>query len=167
MTPSTYIRGFFFITLLSIVGLFYITAEKNKFYNNPLPQDTIYKIDQKHLELNRIAFEKYGVKVNIPVYVSDTLSNNLFGFAAIDKKGNILITLNKNRFKENEEYMIDTVLPHEYAHALMFLFEDYSQENGGHTKRWEEICTAMSGKRCERFVQDNDILVEKIGFGEN
>jgi hypothetical protein len=58
----------------------------------------------------RMAFEKYGVKVNIPVYVIDTLSNNLFRFAAIDKKRNILITLNKNRFKENEEYMIDTVL---------------------------------------------------------
>jgi hypothetical protein len=167
MNPSPYIRAFLFITLLSVLGLLYITAEKNKFYNNPLPQNTIDKIDQKHLELNRMAFEKYGVKVNIPVYVSDTLSNNLFGFAGIDQGGNILITLNKNRFQENEKYMIDAVLPHEYAHALMFLFKDYSQENGGHTQRWEEICTVISDKRCERFVQDNDILVEKLGFRQN
>jgi Zn-dependent peptidase ImmA (M78 family) len=164
MNSSPYVRGFFFMTLFSIIGLFYITNEKNKFYNNPLSHEIVNKIEQKHLELNQIVFEKYGIKVNVPIYISDTISNNLFGLAASDKRGNIVITLNKNRFKENEQYMIDTVLPHEYAHALMFLFGDFSQENGGHTKKWEEICSTISGKRCERFVQDNDILVEKIGL---
>jgi SprT protein len=164
MNSSPYVRGFFFITLFAVIGLFYITNEKNKFFNNPLPQEIVRKIEDKNLELKKIVFEKYGIKVNIPIYISDTISNSLFGFAAIDKKGNIFITLNKNRFKENEQYMIDAVLPHEYAHALMFLFGDFSQENGGHTKKWEDVCTMLSSQRCERFVQDNDTLVEKIGL---
>jgi hypothetical protein len=164
MNSTPYIRVFFLITIFSVVGLFYITDESNKFFNNPLSQNIIDKIEQKHLELNHIAFERYGLKANIPVLISDSMPNSLYGFAAITTQGKIIITLNKNRFKENEQYMINDVLPHEYAHALMFLIEDYSQENGGHTKKWEEICTTISGKQCERFVQDNDILVEKLGL---
>ncbi len=59
--------------------------------------------------------------------------------------------------------MIEYVLPHEYAHALMFHFKDFTKVNGGHSKKWQQICLSIDGKKCDRFVEDNDILIEKIG----
>ncbi len=164
MVISSYIKAFLFLTLASLVGLIYVTQENNRFFNNPLSSEIISKIEEKTKELETITYQKFGFKVSIPVYISDTISNNLFGFATINKAGEISITLNKNRFKENETYMIEDVLPHEYAHALMFVVGDFSKENGGHTVKWEKICTEIGGKKCERFVQDDDILIEKLGF---
>lgn len=158
------IRIFLFLTLFSLAGLVYITKEKNEFFNNPLSDETFQKIELKTAELERRTYEKFGLKVKIPIYVVDSIHNNLFGMATMNNGREITIILNKNRFKENEQYMIDFVLPHEYAHALMFVLEDFSNENGGHSQKWEEICKQLGGKRCERFVGDDDILIEKIGF---
>ncbi len=57
--------------------------------------------------------------------------------------------------------MIDSVLPHEYAHAIMFILGDFSRQNGGHSKKWQEICISLEGKKCDRFVNHNDIIIEK------
>ena len=79
------------------------------------------------------------------------------------KHGKIKIELNKKRFQENENYMINYVLPHEYAHALMFYFGKFEEENGGHTTLWQKFCFDVGGIKCDRFVDHNDILIEKIG----
>jgi predicted SprT family Zn-dependent metalloprotease len=76
----------------------------------------------------------------------------------------IKIYLNKNRFKENEEYMIDDVMPHEYAHAIMFELGNFSDENKGHPKKWQTICKKLNGLRCDRFVNHQDILIEKLNI---
>lgn len=161
------IRIFIFITIVSFFGLIYITNEKNNFFNNPLSDEIVSKIDLKRYELEQISNQKFGVKVNIPVYINDTLPNQLFGLATVAKNNEISIVLNKNHFKENERYMIEEVLPHEYAHALMFVFGDFSLENGGHSQKWQNICNKIGGKKCERFANSNDILIEKIRFGNN
>jgi Zn-dependent peptidase ImmA (M78 family) len=164
MDLSKYLKLFSVLTFFSLIGLLYVTEEKNKFFENPLSHDVVSRIEAKTEELENIVAQKYHINVSIPVYISDSISNNLFGFASINKNGDIAITLNKNRFKENEKYMIEDVLPHEYAHAIMFVFGDFSHDNGGHTQKWEDICNNIGGKRCERFVQDEDILIEKLGF---
>jgi len=164
MSLTSPIRIFLFLTLLSLVGLVYVTNEKNEFFNNPLSDEILQKIDTKTSQLEKITYQKFGVEVKIPILIADSIPNNLFGVARIKNDGEISIILNKNRFKENEQYMIDSVLPHEYAHALMFVFGDFSNEDGGHTQKWQEICNQLGGKKCERYVGDDDILIEKIGF---
>ena len=60
--------------------------------------------------------------------------------------------------------MIDYVLPHEYAHALMFIFNKFPKQNAGHTKLWQKICLTLEGKKCDRFVKHNDIMMGKLDF---
>jgi len=154
---------FFVITILSIVGIVYIQYEKINFYNNPLPQNTSLKIKKEVLKIRKKIFDIYGVNVNFPIKISDKLPNNLYGMATINEQKKIIICLNKNRFKESENYMY-SVLSHEYAHAMMFYFGDLTQENSGHTKKWQQICFAIGGTKCERFVNRHDILTGKVRF---
>ncbi len=60
--------------------------------------------------------------------------------------------------------MINQVIPHEYAHAVMFHLNDFSKKQGGHTKKWQEICKNLNGIKCEQFVNHQDIIVGKIPF---
>lgn len=92
------------------------------------------------------------------------MANNLFGLAVYTQEHKIKIVLNKNRFQESVDYMVDYVLPHEYAHALMFRFGDFTKKNGGHTKKWQKICLSLNGKKCDRYVKHNDIIFGKIPF---
>ncbi|MGK0256501.1 MAG: SprT protein [Arcobacteraceae bacterium] len=155
--------AFLIITILSIIGIIYIQYDKNTFYNNPLPNNTKFKIEKEVLKIRRIIFNKYGEKVNFPIEISEKLPNNLYGMATMNDKGKIIIYLNKNRFKESEGYMYG-VLAHEYAHAMMFHFGYLTKENSGHTKKWQQICYDIGGTTCERFVDRHDILIEKVRF---
>ena len=161
---AKYYKIFMLITVLSVILLVYIFYSNQQFKNNPLSSDIISKIDKKKTRLRTLIYNKYGVDINIPIKITDEIGNNLFGLASysLDKKINIY--LNKKRFQENEEYMIDYVLPHEYAHGIMFYFGYIKEANGGHTKKWQDICLALEGKKCDRYVSHNDILIEKVRF---
>jgi Zn-dependent peptidase ImmA (M78 family) len=136
----------------------------HNFKKNPLSKDIQKKIYDKKEHLKTLAYRKYGVKADIPILISDKMPDNLFGLAVYTKKKEIKIILNKNRFQESVEYMIDYVLPHEYAHALMFYFKDFSSENGGHTKRWQQVCLELEGKKCDRYVKHKDVIYGKVPF---
>lgn len=60
--------------------------------------------------------------------------------------------------------MINDVLPHEYAHALMFVKRVFTDENGGHSKQWQNICIALEGINCNRFVDHDDVIMGKSIF---
>ncbi|VAY87608.1 hypothetical protein MNB_ARC-1_501 [hydrothermal vent metagenome] len=122
----------------------------------------LVKIKQKEFRIKKLIMQKYNQNISIPIIISSKMQNSLFGMAIYDKD-NIRIVLNKDRFQESEQYMIDYVLPHEYAHVLMFIFNDFTKKNSGHSKRWQNICLQLEGKKCDRFVKDNDILMGKIG----
>lgn len=154
---------FLIITILSVIGIIYIQYDKANFKNNPLSANITNKINQEVLKIRQKIFQIYGVNVNFPIKISDKLPNNLYGMATIDKKKQIIIYLNKNRFKESENYMY-SVLAHEYAHAMMFYFGDLTQVNSGHTKKWQQICYDIGGTTCERFVDRDDILIDKVRF---
>ncbi len=151
------------IIVISIALLGYIIYNNNEFKNSTLPIKTLTKLKQKEYHLRKLVIEKYSININIPVIISTKLANNLFGLAVYDD-GNIKIILNKNRFQESEDYMIDYVLPHEYAHALMFKLNKFPKENGGHSKIWQKICLDLDGKKCDRFVKHNDIVMGKLDF---
>ena len=156
------IRNLLFLTLSSLVLLGFVIYKDNSFKNNPLPKEITKELYLKNEQLKAKIRSVYKVNVDIPIIISDELPDNLFGMAAYKNK-KIAILLNKNRFQENKNYMIHNVLPHEYAHALMFYFGNFDKTNGGHTKRWEQICIKIGGIKCDRFVGHDDILIEKIG----
>jgi predicted SprT family Zn-dependent metalloprotease len=99
-----------------------------------------------------------------PLYIVTKSQTIFFGLAIYTKSKEIAIILNKNRFQESVEYMIDYVLPHEYAHALMFKFGDFSKKDGGHTKKWQNICLSIGGKKCDRYVKHQDVIFGKIPY---
>jgi len=159
---NTIYKLFTLLTLVSIILFILVFYKDKQFQNNPLSPKTITKLQIKNNIIKQKIQQIYNIKVNIPIIIENQLPNNLFGLASY-KKGTIKIFLNKKRFQENESYMINYVLPHEYAHALMFHFGDFTKENGGHTKKWQQICLNIGGEKCDRFVNHNDILIEKLG----
>ena len=89
------------------------------------------------------------------------MPNNLYGLTTMEKSNKIIIYLNKKMFQESKDYMIFNVLAHEYAHALMFRFNQFSQKKGGHTKKWISVCKSIGGVKCEQYVNKNDIVLSK------
>jgi len=158
-----YYKIFMSITIISIILLVYISYKNSSFRSNPLSTEIIQEIKQKEKELKYLVYKNYGLKVNIPIIIDNNINDNLYGYATY-ADNDIKIVLNKKRFQETKDYMIKYVLPHEYAHAMMFIFGDTTHENGGHTKKWQDICIALNGIKCNRFVQRDDILHEKVRF---
>lgn len=159
---QTIYRIFFLLTVTSLLLFVVVFIKDKQFQNNPLSQEVLLKLQNKEKLIRSLAYQYYGINVNFPIIIEDQLPNNLFGLASYSN-GSIKILLNKKRFQENEKYMIENVLPHEYAHAVMFYFKDFSKQNGGHTKKWQQICNQLGGVKCDRFVKHDDILIEKLG----
>lgn len=158
------LKLFFLVVLIfSSLLLLFIWYKDYTFNNSPLSKDIQQKILKKEYELKVLTKRYYGITPNIPIVVSDKLSNKHFGLATYNN-GKIAIYLNKKHFLESKEYMIDDVLPHEYAHALMFIFGDFSDKYSGHSKKWQNICKKLNGLRCQRFVNHKDIIIGKTNI---
>lgn len=155
---------FIIIIFISFIFLFFSLYKTYTFKNNDLSKDLKEAIKIKTLELRFLARTKYKINKKIPIIISNKLPSSLFGMATIDEKNKIIIYLNKKRFQESSSYMINDVLPHEYAHALMFILKDFTSSNAGHSLRWSKICKNLEGLKCDRFVNTNDIVIGKTNF---
>ncbi len=155
---------FFLITILASLFLIYSWYSNYQFKNSPLNKNILEQINKKHKTLEKLSYIKFNIKRKFPVIVSDKMPSKLFGAATYSKNGDIEIYLNKKHFKESLDYMINDVLPHEYAHALVFLDRDFKDRKDGHTQKWQNICKALEGLRCDRFVNHNDIIIGKTIF---
>ena len=155
---------FLIVCAIASIILIYLWYENYTFENSPLNTNLQNKISQKHKELKYLAYKKFNVTKNIPVVISDKMPSKIYGMATINNSNKIVIYLNKKRFKESSSYMLDDVLPHEYAHALMFVFNDFSKKNAGHTKRWQNICKELNGIKCDKFVDNHEIVNRKTKF---
>jgi len=149
------------IVLISGILLINNMISSYNFKHNPLSKQILNKLKQKEYEIIQNIKNVYHINIKIPVNISNKMSNRLYGLCTLDENGKINIYLNKKMFQESQDYMINDVLPHEYAHALMFAFGKTTNVNGGHTKAWQNICKNIGGIRCERFVDSNDILISK------
>lgn len=154
-------KYFFTVVVLASILLVYIWYKDYSFSSSPLEEKLQLSILKKQQELQVLAYRNFQIKKEFPLIVSDKMNAQRFGMTTYDRNKNIIIHLNKKRFKENSNYMINDVLPHEYAHAIMFYFKDFTNENSGHSKRWQSICKKLNGLRCDRFVNHEDILIEK------
>lgn len=156
----------FFISLifLSIGVIAYNYYESYKFDHEDIPQsykdalakkeDTILDDMQKH----------YGFKIRFPVIISNKMPGKIFGLTSLNEQGAVVIYLNKKVMKESFDYIVEDVLPHEYAHALLLRSGDTTNQNGGHTKKWQIVCQNLGGKNCERYVDANDVVMGKLKF---
>jgi hypothetical protein len=155
---------FLSITILGSIFLVYSWINTYNFKKNPLDEKIVKKVKEKQYYLEKLSYQKFGINRKIPLIISDKMPSKLFGAATYSKNGQISIYLNKKRFKESSEYMINDVLPHEYAHALMFVKGYFTDENGGHSKQWQNICIELEGINCNRFVDHDDVIMGKSIF---
>lgn len=117
---------FLLILVIGSITLVYLWYEDYKFNNTSLDEKTLYEIKQKELELQNLTLKNFKLKTKFPIIISDKIPSKIYGMATVNKEGKIIIYLNKKRFQENKNYMINDVLPHEYAHALMFALGDFT-----------------------------------------
>jgi len=153
---------FFGITILSLFLLLFSWYKSYQFDHNPISNDIKRQVKNKQIQLVKLIKRKYQMNFIVPLIITDQMKSSLFGMTTYETKRNqITIYLNKKRFKESLDYMIDDVIPHEYAHAIMFKFGNFSNKNAGHTLQWQKVCRSLEGLRCDRFVNHKDILIDK------
>ncbi|NQY94530.1 MAG: SprT-like domain-containing protein, partial [Campylobacteraceae bacterium] len=150
------------ITVLSFALLLLSWYNSYQFDHNPISSEIKEQVKNKQIHLVKLIKKKYQINFKVPLIITDKMNSSLFGMTTYDSQINkITIYLNKKRFKESLDYMINDVMPHEYAHAMMFRFGDFSSLNAGHTLQWQKVCLFLEGNHCDRFVNHNDILIDK------
>lgn len=163
MAKNSIISIFFIITLVALIGLFFLFQAQNNFKKSELSTSIKQRIVLKERDIFQRIKYHYKINFKAPIIISDKLLSKNFGMATFDTRTQeIVIYLNKNHFFESEEYMINDVLPHEYAHALMFALGHFEKRNSGHTKAWQKACQNLGGIKCDRFVKHQDIVIDKI-----
>ncbi len=155
--------SFLLVILLAVTWLSYSMYQRHKFKNSPVSSEIQQKIDTKVYEVESLIRQHFGMDFTVPVIVSDKMPSNLYGVASYDQNRAIKIYLNKKRMRESLPYIVDDVIPHEYAHALMFKF-GYFDEKDGHSTRWQNICQKLGGNNCQRYVDHQDIVSGKLPF---
>lgn len=131
------------------------------FDNNPLSEEIKNEIRNKELKIIQKVKIYYGINFNPPLIISSKMPHQIYGLSSYTTQNNIEIFLNKKRFKESKDYMINDVLAHEYAHALMFKLRNFSNKNAGHSIKWQKACIILGGRKCNRFVNYHDIAMSK------
>ena len=157
-------RFFFALVIVSVLLLAYNWHKDYEFDTNPLSQKLEKQIFEKKQQTRQLLRANFGFDLDVPLIVSEKLPSSLFGAAVFTQDEKIIIYLNKKRFKESSDYMIHHVIPHEYAHAVMFYLKDFSKEQSGHSKKWQNICKKLNGIKCDRFVDNHDIIIGKTSF---
>jgi len=154
---------FITIIIIAVVVLINNWYSSNNFKNRPLSDEYKRLIAKKEKEILGNMRENYGLTFKVPLIVTDKFKNKLYG-ATSYKNGEIKIYLNKGVMQESMEYMLDSVIAHEYAHALMFKLGINSSQNNGHSKEWKEACISLGGLNCEQYVDGDEVVMSKMPF---
>ncbi|MEN4046177.1 MULTISPECIES: SprT-like domain-containing protein [Sulfurimonas] len=107
--------------------------------------------------------DNFGFIYRFPIIITDKVPGRLYGLTSY-KNGKIKIFLNKKVMQESMPYMISDVIPHEYAHALLFKLHQNAVRNDGHSRLWQETCKSLGGKNCRRYVDQKEIIMSKMPF---
>ena len=149
-----------FIAVLVLANNWY---EDYLFKNSEISDEYKELIFSKEQEVLGLMQKNYGITFKVPLIVTDKFKGRLYGMASY-KNGDIKIYLNKKVMKESMEYMLESVIAHEYAHALMFKLGHYDSNGDGHSSRWKEACVNLGGKNCEKYVNSEDVVMGKMPF---
>jgi len=66
--------------------------------------------------------------------------------------------------QESFDYIIESVIAHEYAHALLFKLNRSTNEKKGHSQEWKDTCVKLGGKDCQQYVDQHEIVMSKMPF---
>ncbi|MEA3373762.1 MAG: SprT-like domain-containing protein [Campylobacterota bacterium] len=154
---------FIAITLISIAILANNWYSSHLFNTTPIPDEYKQQIADKEQEVLQLMQKNYGITLKVPLIITDKIDGKQYGITSYNN-GDIKIYLNKKVMKESLEYIVDDVIAHEYAHALMFKQGVYERNSDGHTPQWQKACQKLGGSRCDRYVNHNDVIMGKMPF---
>jgi len=117
---------------------------------------------QKEREILANMRKNFGFSKKFPIIVTEKLPSRIYGLSTLDQSGRVVIYLNKKLFKESFDYILDDVLAHEYAHALLLASGQRSVVDGGHSKLWQLTCKKLGGVHCRRYVDREDVINRKL-----
>jgi len=152
---------FIIVTAGAVLGINYYNSYS--FKHNPLPKSYMKKISAKEQSILNNMQNNFGIKVKFPIIITDKIPGKLYGLTSY-KNGKITIFLNKKVMQESMDYMVESVIPHEYAHALLFYLHKNSNEKSGHSKLWKNTCIKLGGKDCRQYVNQQEIIMSKMPF---
>jgi len=155
--------SFLAVIVLAVMVLVYNYYKSSSFKNNPLPQSYTKKIVAKEQDVLRHMQQNFGFAYRFPLIVTDKIPGRLYGLTSYEN-GNIAIYLNKKVMQESFEYIIESVIAHEYAHALLFQLRRHTNEKAGHSQEWQETCVKLGGKDCQQYVDQHEIIMSKMPF---
>ncbi len=155
-------------TFLAIITIFVLVLANNyytsySFKNNQIPQSYKQRITDKEQKILQLMGQNYGFIFKVPLIVTDKFKGRLYGLTSY-KNGEITIYLNKKVMQESMDYIVDSVIAHEYAHALMFKLGHLHVEEGGHSKEWQQTCVKLGGVDCRQYVNQQEIIMSKMPF---
>lgn len=154
---------FLTVILISISTLAYNYYKSYSFKNNDIPDSYKQRIINKEKEVLKNMEKNFGQVYKFPLIVTDRFQGNLYGLTSY-KHGEITIFLNKKVMQESMDYMVDSVIAHEYAHALMFKLGYLHAKDDGHSSRWQQTCVKLGGVDCQQYVDREEIIMSKIPF---
>jgi len=151
------------VIIIAILILINNWHSSNSFKNRPISDKYKRLIAEKEKEILTKMKQNYGISFKVPLIITDKFKNKLYG-ATSYKNGEIKIYLNKGVMQESMEYMLNSVIAHEYAHALIFKLGINNSQNDGHSKKWKEACVSLGGLNCEQYVDGDEIVMSKMSF---
>ena len=154
---------FLLIIVIAVTLLGYNYYKSYTFKNNDISPQYKKLIKDKEIEVLQNMKNTFGYTFKVPIIVTDRFKGRLFGLTSY-KNGDIKIYLNKKVMQESMDYIVDSVIAHEYAHALMFKLGHIHTENKGHPKKWQDICVKLGGKDCQQYVDQREIIMSKMPF---
>ena len=156
-------RIFIAVIGLSLALLAYNYYSSYSFKHNDIPQSYKLQIAEKEQEVLQNMQKNFGFTFRVPLIVTDKFKGRLYGLTSYENS-TIKIYLNKKVMQESMEYMVQSVIAHEYAHALMFKLGHFQTKDAGHSKKWQEICVKLGGKDCQQYVDSHEIIMSKMPF---
>ncbi len=153
---------------LSIIAIAILILSKNfydsySYKHNDISESYKQLISNKEQEVLKLMKDHYGFSFKVPLIVTDKFKGRLYGLTSYDN-GVIKIYLNKKVMRESMDYMVDSVIAHEYAHALMFKLGYIHSKNDGHSLKWKQACVNLGGVNCGQYVNSRDVVIGKMPF---
>lgn len=154
---------FITIIVLALSLLAYNFYQNYSFKNSDIPDSFKERITAKERQVLQNMQKNFGVTYKFPLIVTDEFKGKLYGLTSYNR-GVIKIYLNKNIMQESMDYMADSVIAHEYAHALLFKLNRYHSKADGHSQEWQTTCTKLGGVDCQQYVDRDEIIMSKMPF---
>ena len=152
--------GIILVALLFLGNNYYSSYS---FKNSDIPESYKQRILDKEQEVLQHMQKNYGYAFKFPLIITDNFKGRLYGLTSYENR-EIKIYLNKKVMQESMDYMVDSVIAHEYAHALLFKQGFLHTKDDGHSKLWQQTCSKLGGVDCQQYVDQQEIIMSKMPF---